>query len=133
MQLVQGYLCGYSGLAESLGKTESTLDRILAEESADGIHQVTAADLESINVAVRSAVAFMKAVKHLSSEKLRESMRLEEMINAALDAEQNPYAYATSNWSKDNLAMLDEYTQASIKRILRDYFAKLGLSYEGWV
>jgi hypothetical protein len=95
-------------------------------------HAVTAAELEALNTNFRVAAEFIKAVKKINSDRLHESMQLGEKIVHALDLEAKPYVYATSVWSKSNLEQYDEFTRASIKRILREYFSKVDLAYEGW-
>lgn len=129
MKLVQGF----STIETALAKAEETLASVMDRPTTDdGFSVVTAAELETFNSSIRSSKELMKAVKDLSRDRVSDSLRQQELLVAILENQTNAYAYATSTYSSTALASLDEYTSASLKRILRDHFAKIGLSYEGW-
>jgi hypothetical protein len=129
MRLIQGY----SEAEAAMTASSATLTVVKGRPPTDdGFHTITAAELEQMNLNVRAAVEFIKLVKKLGMDRIHDSMRIEQLIVQTLDAEPKAYAYATSTYSKDNLAQHDEFTQSTLKRVLREYFAKIGMTYEGW-
>lgn len=117
-------------------------------DPAQSFDQELAASLETLDnlptpVTPEDATKTVDSVKALLREhrqRLRQNYRqiyeralqLKELISSELDNQESPYAYAVETYSTGNLEDLDFVTREQVKKILRDYFANSGLSYDGW-
>jgi hypothetical protein len=129
MKIIQAF----AEAEEAITQVEVTLARITAKSSEDHTPNViTAADLEAINQQVKVAADFIRSMKS-DPERIKQSLQLEDAIVNALDKMENPYAESILIYSTENLKQYDEYTCATIKRSLSDYFSAKGMPvYEGW-
>lgn len=133
MKLIEAYTEQILKIESSIQNVNETLKLIQAKETNSEGHQIISSkELETLNSNVISALETIKAVKNEKSENIKQSLVLENALELILDQQTNSYAYATSVYSSSNLSNLDADTASALKRILREYFAKFGLSYEGW-
>lgn len=90
---------------------------------------ITQADFKQIKRFQSAAKKMMRLMrKNFRAE--MEQLRVD--LTDTLDNKKDAYVWAITYYSADNLATFDELTRNHLKLILRDYFANLGQSYEGW-